>query len=335
MTDKDPKDMTAAELLREADSNPCSMCHLVMTGDESCATTGCASWAYRLADKIDAELAQARDLSLRRGAEIWAKANGWPDFREGEDFGQWLERCFLPRPRYEDGEIAKAEDFGLGCTGYFTVHDSGEWHLKSILRNGDIALGFVDERVERPLLDRDGVAIIKGCTVWDIYGRGPIVVQRIGTVDESDVPVVFDEHGTWTEPHLLTHKRPAPGADGLPIKVGETVWGILSATKGIVNSLNDDSTAYVEWDDERWSPCIDCCNLTHTPPDTQERIDREKMVGSKEYWSCTGISCMRCPSKIDGELPSKHYGVRSCSIAQGVDIARRQRELDARTGGAE
>ena len=59
MTDKDPKDMTVSELLRKADSHPCSMCHLVMTGDESCATTGCASWAYRLADKIDAEIVKA------------------------------------------------------------------------------------------------------------------------------------------------------------------------------------------------------------------------------------------------------------------------------------
>lgn len=84
MTDKDPKDMTVSELLRKADSHPCSMCHLVMTGDESCATTGCASWAYRLADKIDAELAEARELSLRQGAELWAKANGWPDFKDGE-----------------------------------------------------------------------------------------------------------------------------------------------------------------------------------------------------------------------------------------------------------
>lgn len=121
MEQKDPKDMTASELLREADSNPCSMCHLVMTGDESCATTGCASWAYRLADKIDAELAQARELSLRRGAELWAKANGWPDFRDGEDFGAWLDRCALKRPCYEDGE---------------PVRDSSEWKAIMISLDG-------------------------------------------------------------------------------------------------------------------------------------------------------------------------------------------------------
>ena len=33
MSEKDPKDMTASELLRLADSHPCSMCRLVMAGD--------------------------------------------------------------------------------------------------------------------------------------------------------------------------------------------------------------------------------------------------------------------------------------------------------------
>lgn len=108
MEQKDPKDMTVSELLREADSSPCSMCHLVMDGDESCATTGCASWAYRLADKIDAELAQARRSGLERAAKSWAKANGWPDFRDGEDFGAWLDRCAIKRPCYEDGEPVRA-----------------------------------------------------------------------------------------------------------------------------------------------------------------------------------------------------------------------------------
>lgn len=282
MTDKDPKDMTAAELLREADSNPCSMCHLVITGDESCATTGCASWAYRLADKIDAELAQARELSLRAGAELWAKANGWPDFRDGEDFGAWLYRCFIPRPRFEDGEPVQ---FG---------------ELVSSNLFGAVKVSAIE-------FTEDGTHV----------------------KDEPD--------GDWSTSLEVTTsrlKRPAPevlGADGLPIKEGETVYDVDTGEENVVRlPCAGTGKTFFEGGGYR-----DPAYLTHTPPDTQKRIDREKMVGSKEYWSCTDISCMRCPSKIDGELPSKHYGVRSCSIAQGVDIARRQRELDARKGGAE
>lgn len=281
MTDKDSKDMTAAELLREADSNPCSMCHLVMTEDESCATTGCASWAYRLADKIDAELAQARELSLRAGAELWAKANGWPDFKQGEDFGAWLERCALKLPCDKDGE---------------------PWSIGDRVMPGNRSESTV--------------------TGYDFDGNEWFLKYRWCGID------------SYANEFATSCKRPAPealGADGLPIVEGETVYDVETGEAHIVRlPCAGTGKTFFEGGGYR-----DPAYLTHTPPDTQERIDREKMVGSKEYWSCTDISCMRCPSKIDGELPSKHYGVRSCSIAQGVDIARRQRELDGRKGGAE
>lgn len=291
MTDKDPNDMTASELLRSVvaalrngyNAETCIDKLRTAVGseeDNAFYSEDMRNALTDLARMIDAELAQARNESLLQGAQVWAKANGWPDFKPGEDFGEWLNRCALPRPRYEDGEIANAEDFGLGCAGYFTVHDSGEWHLKSILCNDDIALGFAYERVKRPVLGADGLPIVEGEMVYPIDGEWLGIPLEVSGIDSpASVKVYLSAGKSWTTFH----------AD----------------------------------------------RLTHTPPDTQERIDREKMVGSKEYWSCTGISCMRCPSKIDGELPSKHYGVRSCSIAQGVDIARRQRELDARTGGAE
>lgn len=283
MTDKDPKDMTASELLRKA-ADQDAACH--STGiDELAYLMGindgtCYSVRFEaLADKIDVELAQARELSLRRGAELWAKANGWPDFRDGEDFGQWLDRCAIPRPRYEDGELVQFGDDGL-----------------SEIRLRRCYLPLQKHVLETTLVYEDGEQI------------------------------VLDEDGRV--------KRPAPevlGADDLRLLEGETVYDVETGEAYIVRlPCAGTGKTFFEGGGYR-----DPAYLTHTPPDTQERIDREKMVGSKEYWSCTGISCMRCPSKIDGELPSKHYGVRSCSIAQGVDIARRQRELNARTGGAE
>ena len=282
MTDKHPKDMIASELLRLADSHPCSMCHLVMTGDESCATTGCASWAYRLADKIDAELAQARELSLRAGAELWAKANGWPDFRDGEDFGAWLDRCAIPRPRYEDGEPVQFD------------YDTDEL-------NG----------IEKFIFLRSGGGC---CQMQDADGNICNVYpgERV--------------------------KRPAPevlGADGKPIVVGETVYLANDGIEGTVKELLVDKRAYIEWCDGTFTPGVLCKNLTHTPPDTQERIDEGKKKLMYEYWECKSSKCGECPATIDGKKPSLYYGVRSCSTAQGMDIASRQHELDKRTGGAE
>lgn len=299
MTDKDPNDMTASELLLWAangeeneyghktaraklfDALIGENFYFTKTSEERQAM-------HVLADKIDAELTEARDLSLRQGAELWAKANGWPDFKDGENFGEWLERCAIPRPRFDDEEPVQSSDMEeIGAMATYRVYMDGSWEFEPDK--------YEDETSPKP---------------WD---------AQFGTRNDRV-------------------KRPAPealGADGKPIVAGETVWGILSGIEGTVSSLNDDSTAYVEWDDGRWSPCIDCCNLTHTPPDTQERVDEDKKKTFRDYWDCWGVTCRECPADIDGKAPMVHYGVRNCSIAQGMDIARRQAELDKRTGGAE
>lgn len=285
MTDKDPKDMTASELLRwladDDNQSNCQACSRFYASDE-CGGKMCSDWKRDIADKIDAEIVKAYSEKLDTCAMRWAKANGWPDFREGEDFGAWLERCAIPRPRYEDGEPVQFDYDTDELNGIekFIFLRSGGGCCQMQDADGNICNVYPGERVKRPATE-------------------------------------------------------VLGADGLPIKVGETVWGILSATKGIVNSLNDDSTAYVEWDDGRWSPCIDCCNLTHTPPDTQERIDRDARKGYMTYWGCVGCSCERCPAMIDGDKPWRWYHADSCEGAMVLDLLRRQRELDKRTGGAE
>lgn len=280
MTDKDPKDMTAAELLREADSNPCSMCHLVMTGDESCATTGCTSWAYRLADKIDAELAKARELSLLRGAELWAKANGWPDFKEGEGFGAWLRRCALKRPVFDDGEPMQ-----IG-------------NLVSSKLFGNVSVGAIEY------------------TATDVFVK--------------DAP-----DGDWSTSILVDKplKRPAPevmGADGLPIKVGETVYPIDGEWLGIpleVLGIESLSVKVSLPSGKGWT-MFGADHLTHEEPDTQERIDEDAEKFHCVYFG--GYSaCGTCPAST-GELSKK-----SCKQQQIFDLLHRQRELDKRNGGAE
>lgn len=277
MTDKDPKDMTVSELLRKAGNgyegaNGTVMMNLIdlMGLSRKIRHSECL---YALADKIDAELAQARELSLRQGAELWAKANGWPDFRDGEDFGAWLDRCFIPRPRFEDGEPVQ---FG---------------ELVSSNLFGAVKVSAIE-------FTEDGTHV----------------------KDEPD--------GDWSTSLEVTTsrlKRPAPevlGADGKPIEVGETVWNAIGEEFSVTSVTTNTKGETVVWlgDCGPWNPA----HLTHTPPDTQERIDEDITLSPIEY--CSDIL----------ELPN--FDVMNYSgfvEAMMRDLLRRQRELDKRKGGAE
>ena len=215
MTGKDPKDMTASELLRwladNDDQSNCQACSRFYASDE-CGGKMCSDWKRDLADKIDAEIVKAYSEKLDTCAMRWAKANGWPDFREGEDFGAWLDRCAIPRPRFEDGE---------------PVH--------------------IGDKAEHP------------------YTGETCTIDCINTFDDSYcLGFVGERSASLCDGERV--KRPAPeamGADGKPIKVGDTVWNTFSWHKGVVKELNakelkvnGKSTAYVEWSNGRWSPCI-------------------------------------------------------------------------------
>lgn len=282
MTDKDPKDMTASELLRKAadgyEGGPGTVTEGLIDLMGFCFHNTHSECFEALADKIDAELAEARELSLRQGAELWAKANGWPDFREGEDFGHWLRRCALKRPVFDDGEPMQ-----IG-------------NLVSSKLFGSVSVGAIEY------------------TATDVFVK--------------DAP-----DGDWSTSILVDKplKRPAHevlGADGKPITVGETVYytsgddyephevieisphslHLVSISVGMASSV-----------------AVDGAHLTHTPPDTQDRIDADAAKVACNYFLHDGNYCDECPVYDNNGL--------RCNEAMILDLLRRQRELDARKGG--
>lgn len=277
MTDKDPKDMTASELLRWAENYAdimCRACREMGFGCDDANECDCDNAWEHIADKIDADLAQAREESLRQGAELWAKANGWPGFRDGEDFGAWLNRCALKLPCDTDGEPWSIGDRvmpGNRCestvTGY--AFDGNEWFLK-----------------------------FRWCGI-DSYAN---------------------EFAT-------SCKRPAPevlGADGKPIVEGETVYVIESGIERTVSSVGTqlcegmdgwDGSPWVMFDNGSWMHARD---LTHTPPDTQERIDRDAALPAREYYA----------RHIGHDVAEK--GAVEVHAAVTAHLLKRQRELDAK-----
>lgn len=340
MTDKDPKDMTVSELLRKAGNgyegaNGTVMMNLIdlMGLSRKIRHSECL---YALADKIDAELAQARELSLRQGAELWAKANGWPDFREGEDFGQWLVRCAIKRPCFENGEPVQWSD-----SRDIAWNPDGEWFFNAVKEDGvPIAIGSEkvyakaamtdDGRVVRhaapEVLGADGKPMKVGETVYPIDGEWLGIPLEVLGIESLSVKVSLPSGKGWTifVASELTHESPVLGADGKPIVVGETVYptyGFYAGTSGKVVSVEHQDNVRVELccSTERF----DGCYLTHTPPDTQNAIDDDATMHPAAYCATYGIDL--------GDDPDR----ATTTEAMVLDLLRRQRELDKRTGGAE
>jgi len=104
------------------------------------------------------------------------------------------------------------------------------------------------------------------------------------------------------------------GADGNPIKVGETVYDGTGNRRVVVEV--DTDRALVEFDGEPkrgWRASF----ITHTPPDTQKRIDDNATLPPEVY--CVYIL----------NIDSSELGDYSeCTEAMALDLLRRQRILD-------
>lgn len=291
MEQKDRKDMTASELLRwvaDCADITCRKCREMGFGCDTGEASYCEQVWEHIADKIDAELAQARKEAVNESKKpMWwfrsaiKRGEDWPEPRDGEKFRDYLHRCFLPRPRFEDGEPVQMGDEIAICGGDIDVNevvmllDGSGYRL---LHSTDVSASAIEDRVKRPA------------------------------------------------PEVL-------GADGLPIKAGETVWHVINGREATVANLKpwgaecdlaDDICESVVWAYEM---------ITHTPPDTQEKIDDDALKAYCDYWGCGDSSCADCPVMIDGKRPKHRYHVHDCEIAQMLDLLRRQRELDKRMGG--
>ena len=243
MTDKDHEDMTASELLRSGNSI-CGLCMMLTDGD--CMNHGCLDIFTTLANKIDAEIVKSYSEKLNTCAMRWAKANGWPDFKDGEDFGAWLNRCALKLPCDKDGE---------------------PWHI--------------DDRV---------------CPS--------------NTGETTVVGYIFDKETCYLKLRWCGEdgrandlasmcKRPAPEVLGQRFCV----------------QCYDHDEGNITW--------CDPSMLTHTPPDTQQKIDDDATMPPAEYCAVRGIDL--------GDDPDR----ATATEAMVLDLLRRQRRLDKRKGGAE
>ncbi len=122
-------------------------------------------------------------------------------------------------------------------------------------------------------------------------------------------------------------ERPAPdvlGADGLPLKVGEVVYSAWYGRRNppitSVHKAGDTIDGFpAELDFVRYKDGYDWAkDLTHTPPDTQERIDDDATLPPREYYV----------RHIGHDVAGK--GAVEVHAAVTAHLLKRQRAIDAK-----
>lgn len=142
-----------------------------------------------------------------------------------------IEREYLPRPRFEDGEPVQFGDevelhyksggCGKGIIQAFHANEGPVWIL-SFLGNDHERLFMYDstcdvlKRPEHDVLDADGVTIRKGDTVYPTKQTGAIRPFEVKGFNDGYVLVDYrdrnpdEEQGDWNNylGEQLTHKEP-------------------------------------------------------------------------------------------------------------------------------
>lgn len=174
---------------------------------------------------------------------------------------------------------------------------------------------------------------------WPLWGDGKPIARGDAPDGIAAVMVMLDGSGYElidmpdyaVRPRGERVKRPEPeaiGADGLPIKIGDTVFLESFGRPFTVSSRHVGFDGAYLKDADGGYLRADCA--THTPPDTQERIDEDACKNACEYFGYEGKECdCGCPAFL---RDAKFEGCRRFAVA---DLLRRQRELDARTRGGE
>lgn len=209
----------------------------------------------RIADEIDRE---KRAITERYARQSWMNpADAIAKLATGEiewaELRQAINRYYLPRPLFEDGEPvyigAEIDDRKRGKLEVSRIcyTDGGFYFNNSRGSNGRKMKGITykhGERVGRPkqqVLDADGVPIEVGDTMWNVFDdqKRTVIGFRDGKVHtQSESGLEFFEEG-----HELTHRVP----DSL-VKLRDDIRNSNHATNACADMWDRRLTALIEQD---------------------------------------------------------------------------------------
>lgn len=127
-----------------------------------------------------------------------------------------IEKCYVPRPRFENGEpVQFGDEVEDG-----TIHEIAFWDDGTILLLDEtpetiyeVSAGCFIKRPESKVLDADGVETNAWDTVYTKLGI-KCTVEKIGTQqcegmeDWDGTPWVMFDNGSWMHAHDVTHREP-------------------------------------------------------------------------------------------------------------------------------
>lgn len=207
-------------------------------------------------------------------------------------------------PRFEDGELVKIGDDveykGETMRVYLATLDSDGWALWCSREGIDGRLsGSFGERVKRPaskVLDADGAPIEVGDVVYYDGEPHPLTVVGI-TRDGKDALVDANGEESCVEggrPQDFSHDAPKPvlDADGVPIKVGDTVYCDDDPEQLIVESFDDPGCVCITL---AKSPngifyTVEPSRLSHERHDSWERIEEDAKLAPRTYLEKRGMN---------------------------------------------
>lgn len=151
---------------------------------------------------------------------------------------------------------------------------------------GKVMLKKVGEALEyvEKVFDAEGVPLEIGDTVYCDDDPEPFKVVSFDDLEHVYLTLAKDPNGTLQyeiESSRLTHERPILDADGVPIKVGDTVWTIYDSRKRIISAVSAHGSKnynvrtvdpVVEYEGGLWDFAK---KVTHKRPDSWEKLEED------------------------------------------------------------
>ena len=141
------------------------------------------------------------------------------ELNEAESLAGEIEKYYIPRPRFDDGEPVQFGDYVDGCNGpvdSFLIYEDGSGTVYGEAdlpyKVDDGAAAGIDEPHKRPkpkILDADGVEIKVGDVVWHVSEPGEVGEVETLIPASAHVCVLWSTGAELYTPGVdLTHREP-------------------------------------------------------------------------------------------------------------------------------